>query len=383
MLLKTIKVEDKEIMLVGTAHISKESIDLVNKSIEEFKPEVIGVELDSERFHQLMFEEQWQQMNVMNAISEGKTYLLLLNLLLASFQRKLGSDVGVKPGSEMKEAILLAQQKGLKLALLDRSVRITLKRALGEMTLFEKLKLFIAFVQAMFGFDEEITKEKIEQLKQQDLMTQLMNELGRQMPSVKKVLVDERDIFIANSILSLPEKRILAVVGAGHLDGITKYLDKKRDVRELLTVKEKKSILSLVKWLIPIIFFLILFLTFQFKGFNAIVNALLAWILATGVFAALGALIAKANWKTIIVSFILAPLTTLHPLLAAGWFAALIEAKINTPQIKDFESMKDLKSYSDFNKNKVTHLLLVAAYTNIGATIGTIIVLPYLIAMLG
>jgi len=382
MLVRKINFNDKEIMLVGTAHVSEESINLVKKSIEEFCPEVIGVELDQKRFQQLMFEKEWQETNIMQALKEGKAYLMLLNILLASFQRRIGTNVGIKPGSEMKEAILLAKEKNISIALLDRDVRITLKRLLTEMHLIEKIKFFFALIQAMFGFEEEITKEKIEELKNQDVMTELINELSKQMPSVKKVLVEERDLFIANSILSLPQKKILAVVGAGHLEGIIKFLDKKRDVSELLKVKERKSIFFIVKWLIPLLFFLLLIVAFNFKGFNATLNMLVVWIFVVGFFSALGALIARAHWKSVLTAFIVAPLTTLHPLLASGWFAALMEAKINAPQIKDFESLNQLKDFSDFNKNKVSHLLLVAAFTNIGSTIGLIIAFPWIISLL-
>ncbi len=381
--IKRVFFEGKEIVLVGTAHISSQSVEFVENVIEQENPDVVGVELDKDRLATLDSPNQWKEMNIIEAIKGGKTYLLLLNLLLSNVQRKLGKQVGVKPGAEMKKAVDIAREKSLPIALLDRNIKVTLKRALAKMSFVEKIKLFWAVVMAFFGFgEEEITKEKVEELKKKDLMNQLLQELGTQMPSVKKVLVDERDIFIANRILAVDCKKIVVVVGAGHLDGIEKFLDKKRDTYSLNVIPSKKSVLSYVKYLVPLIFVGIVVTGFASKGLDVTVNILVYWILINGVLSALGALFARAHWKSIIVAFLAAPLTSLHPALAAGWFAGLSEAKIFVPKIKDFESLSKLENYSDLNKNRVTHILLVTAFANMGSTLGTIIALPYVLTLL-
>lgn len=381
-MIERITLPDKEIILVGTAHISRESIALVRKTISEEKPDIVGVELDRERLHQLLSEKKWQEMDIVQAIKEGKTYLLLFNLLLANIQRQFGEQIGIKPGEEMKAAIIAASENNIPVQLLDRDIKITLKRAMDRMSLFEKLKLASVILLSVFSTGEKITAEKVEALKDKDVINKLLQELSRQMPSVKKVLVDERDLFIANRILQAKGKKIVAVVGAGHLDGIKKYLDKQRNISLLNIIPKKTNYLKYLKYLIPLFFIAIIAYAVFFKGIYITLNIFAIWFLVNGTLSALGALLARAHWNSIAIAFLTAPFTSLHPALAAGWFAALAEAKVNSPKIKDFESLNNLSSFSDFNRNTVTHILLVAAYSNIGSAIGTVIAVPYALSLL-
>ncbi len=380
--IEKIKTAKKEIILVGTAHISQKSVSLVKKTIEEEKPDAIGVELDSQRFHQLLSGKKWRELDLVSIIKQGKAYLLLFNLLLSSIQRRLGEKVGIEPGKEMKTAIKIATATGTPLVLLDRDISITLRRALAELSFIEKLKLFFGVFSSLFGIGEEITKEKIEELKQKDVISELMDELGKELPSVKKVLVDERDLFIANRILAAKGKKIVAVVGAGHIGGIKKYLDKKRNISHLNNVPRKKSSLNYLKYLVPLFFATILAIGLLYRGINTTIGILWLWIAVNGSLSALGALLAGAHWKSIIVAFIAAPLTSLHPLLAAGWFAGIMEAKQRTPKVKDFETLGTI-SLRGLYKNNVSRILLVVVFANIGSAIGTIIALPWAISMLG
>ncbi len=373
--------EGKEIVLVGTAHISQKSVELVKQAIEFEKPDVVGIELDLQRLDVLLNEKKWKEMDIMQVVKEGKAPLFLLNLLLSNIQRNFGEQVGVSPGSEMLEAIKSAGEKNIPIALLDRDVKVTLKRAMDKMSFFEKIKILFSIMVGMFG-GEKLSPEKIEELKQKDSLNHLMQELGKEMPSIKEVLVDERDLFIANKILNIESKKIVAVVGLGHIEGIKKYLDKKRDVSEINSVQEKKSILRHASWIIPAIFIALLAYAFLTKGIDSILNFLAYWIIITGTFAALGALISKAHPYSIATAFIAAPLTTLHPALAAGWFSGLVEAKMRKPKVKDFEELNNLNSLGDFSKNNVTHILLVTALTNLGAMIGVVIAFPVIIKLI-
>ena len=377
-------VGDKEIILVGTAHISEKSIELVDKTIADEKPDVVGVELDEQRFHQLRHQEEWKELDISKIVSTGQTYLLLLNLLLANMQRQLGQQVGIRPGQEMLEAVEVAEKNNIPVLLLDRSARVTLKRALAELSIIEKIKLMLSIVTAIFGTGKEtITAQTVEQLKRKDVMTELMGELSREMPSLKKVLVDERDVVIANRILDSPGKKIVAVVGAGHVEGIKKYLDMKRDIGPLLKVgKKRTSVLKVLAYVIPVVFVVLVAYLFLTKGFNVGVNALIYWVIINGTLSALGVLIARGHIISAAVAFVAAPITTLHPLLAAGWFAGLAEAKIRNPKVKDFESLRNLNSFSDFTHNQVTRILLVVAFANLGATIGTLIAFPAIASLL-
>ncbi len=344
----------------------------------------MGVELDSQRFSQLKSGENWQRLDLGQVIASGQTYLLLVNLLLANLQRQVADRIGIRAGAEMLEAINESEQKGIPIALLDRSVSVTLKRAMKKMGVFEKLKFLYSVVLAAFGFgQEEITKEKIEEIKQKDVMTQLMEQLSKEFPSIKEVLVDERDTYIANKIMQIDAKKIVAVVGAGHVEGIKKNIGKIADLSVLETVDTKKSRLRYLGYLIPAFFIALLGYAFFVKGIGATVSFIVVWILVTGGLSALGVLVARGHPFSIITAFIAAPVTTLHPLLAAGWFAGYVEAKIKSPKVADFESLRNLNSFGDFTKNSVTKILLVVAFANIGATIGTLVAFPAIIAMIG
>jgi pheromone shutdown-related protein TraB len=374
----------KEVILVGTAHISKESIKLVEDTIEKEEPDIIGVELDKERLGQLLSGKKWQETNIVEIIQSGKTYLFLLNLLLSNMQRQIGSNVGVAPGAEMMAALKKAQGTQTPVQMLDRDVRVTLKRAFSEMGIIEKIKLGGSIIGGFFGAGEKITVEKIEELKKEDLINNLMKELGKQFPSIKKVLVDERDAYIAEMIRISPGKKIVAVVGAGHIEGIVECLMKKHrpDVKKLNSVPQKISIIKIIGILLPFIFLALIVIGFWSKGFDTTLNMLGYWVLITGGFSAIGALLARAHPLTILAAFASAPVTTLHPALAAGWVAGLVETRFNPPKVLDFEKLPEVSSLGGFYKNKVTHILIVAALTNIGATIGVIIAFPALLALL-
>jgi pheromone shutdown-related protein TraB len=259
-----------------------------------------------------------------------------------------------------------------------------LKRAFDSMSLIEKMKLGGSLMAGFFGVGEKITPEKIEELKKEDIMNNLMKELGKQMPSMKKVLVDERDLFIAESIRNSPGKKIVAVVGAGHLKGIKKTIESKIkiNVASLVNLPEKKNYFKFLKYLVPAIFIALLGYAVYTKGMNTTFDLLMIWFLINGTLSAIGALLARAHPFSIATAFIAAPFTSLHPAFAAGWFAAFIEAKYNSPKVIDFENLSGLNSLSEFYKNKVTHILIVAAFTNIGSMIGTIIALPYILSLL-
>ena len=382
MLAETVKIEDKTIVLVGTAHVSSESVELVKKTIEEEKPDVVGVELDVQRLKQLSQGKKWQEMDIGQIIKEGKTHLFLLNVLLSNLQRQIGDDFGVKPGSEMLQAIKIAAEQKIPIALLDRDVSITLRRALNKMSIVEKFKMGYSLLSGFLGFGKKLDKETIERLKEKDMLNALMQQLAKELPSVKEVLVDERDIFIANKILRINAKKIVAVVGAGHLEGIKKHLDKKVDISELLTAKKKKSLFSILKYAIPLVFFVFIGYGFWIKGFDIGLDLLLKWFLINGLLSALGAALARAHPLSILSAFLAAPFTSLHPAFAAGWVAGLVELKMRPPKVYDFEQLPKLNSITAMAKNRATRILIVTAFANIGSTIGTVIALPYLATLL-
>ena len=383
MLVREINKDGKEIILVGTAHISRKSEELVKETIDKYNPEIIGVELDYARLKQLRSGEKWRETNVVQVIKTGQTYLFLINLLLSNLQKKIGETIGIKAGSDMISAIEEAETRKIRIALLDRDIKITMKRAVAKATLVEKLKLFYSMSLMIFGAKKEkIDEARIEQMKKKDVMTELMEEFSRELPSLKEVLVDERDLYIADRIQRCPAKKIVAVVGAGHLDGIEKNIIEGRKAVGLDVAPKKKNYLKIIKYLIPLLFIVLIGTIFLTKDFSMGINALLVWFAVNGVLSAFGVLIARGHPLSILAAFLAAPFTSLHPFFAAGWFAALAEAKVRVPKVKDIEELPEIDSYSKLVKNNATRIIMVGALANLGSTIGTIVAFPYIATLL-
>ncbi|MBM3282135.1 MAG: TraB/GumN family protein [Candidatus Diapherotrites archaeon] len=384
------KLGEKEIILVGTAHISKTSVELVQKTITEEKPDIVGVELDEIRLQKLMNGEKWENTNVLKLIESGQSGLVLLNLFLSNMQKRLGENVGVKPGDEMKIAVEYAQQTKTPLLLMDRSLQITMKRALSNVSLWEKLKLGGSLVMGLFGdAEQKLDEKKIEEMKQSDLVTKLMEDLSKEYPKLKKTLVDERDAYIAHALIQTPGKKIVGVVGAGHVKGILEHLEKHRTgkkdeiipLNELNIVPTKKKN-KWMEWGIPIVFVAIFIWLFLQGGVESSLHFFAFWFIGHGILAALGALAGGAHWTTVLGVFLTAWFAALHPLIAAGWIAAAMEAKRDAPAMKDFTSLDKLNSLGSFRKNRVTQILLITVLTNLGSMLATILVIPYLVSVL-
>ena len=377
-----LKIKDKEIILVGTAHISKESINLVEQVINEEEPDTIGVELCQKRYDTILKKDKWEDTKITKIIKEGKTQLFLANLLISSFQKRIGKDLKVKPGAEMIQAIEAGKKVSAQIALLDRDIQITLKRAWRKMRILEKAKLFYSLLTGLIS-PEEIEEEMVEKIKEKDVMTQMMEEFGREVPSVKEVLINERDIYIANKILSAPGKKIVAVVGAGHINGIKKYLGEERDLEPLEEIPQGSPWLKYIAYIIPLVFLSIITWGFiNHRSVDLTITMLTYWFLINGFLSALGAMIAVGHPLTVLVAFVAAPFTSLNPTIGAGIVAGLVEAKLREPRVKDFHELNEITNFSGFYKNRISRILLVAALANLGSSIGTFVALPYLISLL-
>jgi pheromone shutdown-related protein TraB len=378
-----ISAAGKDILLVGTAHVSAESVELVRKTIDEEKPDAVAVELDAQRYESLVNKKKWDETEIHKVLSEKKTELFLLQLLLSNFQRKIGDKLGAKPGAEMAAAVEEAKKRNIRVELVDRDIRTTLKRAFARMGLKEKIKMLYGFVSGIFE-EEELEKDVLEKLKDNDVMTELMAELSREIPSIKEVLIDERDSYITEKILAADGKKIVAVVGAGHVEGIKKRLTEgsRTDTKKLELLPEGGRFWKYLGYAIPAIFLIIIVYGFYTNGANITIDLMIRWFLITGTFAAIGAAAALAHPLSILTAFVAAPFTTLHPALAAGWFSGLAEAWVRKPKVRDFDELYKLNSMSDYWKNGVTRILLVMAFTNIGATVGVVVGLPYLATLL-
>jgi len=381
---------NKNIILVGTAHISKESVDEVKQAIEKYNPDIVAVELCKRRYEVITEKDKWENTPVTQLLKSNNAYLVLAQTFLSSIQRRLGKEYGVEPGSEMIAACQEAKKHNLDIALVDRDISVTLKRAWRKMGLREKFRLFWEFMKAMVGYEEEdLENLDLEELMKEDVISALMKEFSDLAPSASNVLIHERDKYIAKKIYDESKKgKVVAVVGAGHVNGIKNLLDKKDldiDLKELDKVPKKRiSVSKIVAFAIPVIFALIIIWLLMSRGSNAwaeIGNVFFWWFIIHGILSALGAAIARGHPFSILTAFVAAPFTSLEPFFAPGWFAGLVEAKLRTPVIKDFHELRKIESLKEFWNNKVVRLLMVVALANLGSMIGTLIAFPYIASL--
>jgi pheromone shutdown-related protein TraB len=368
--------EDKEIILVGTAHVSRESADEVANVIEEEKPDTVCIELCQSRYQSITQKNRWQNTDLIKVIKEKKVFLLLSNLMLTSFQKKIGEKLGVKPGEEMMRAIEAAEAAGSSIHLADRDIRTTLSRTWRLMGLWTKLKLLAQFMLSV-GDVGDLKEEDIEEMKKRDVLEALLLEMGETLPELQRVLIDERDQYLTERIRSAPGNRIVAVVGAGHVPGIQRYWHEPVDLAALEELPPKGKFLFCLKWGIPALVVGLIVVGFFLAGASAGTHMIKWWVLANAVLAGLGAAIALAHPLTILSAVLASPLTSLNPMIAAGWVAGLVEAFLGKPKVKDFENLPaDILSAKGFWRNKITRILLIVVFTNIGSSLGAFVAIP-------
>jgi pheromone shutdown-related protein TraB len=373
---------EKQFVLIGTAHVSKESVRLVKAVIEEQRPNTVCVELCESRYQAIRQKDRWQDTDIVKIIREKKSFLLLSNLLLASFQKRIARQFDVKPGEEMITAINTAESLGAQIHLADRDIRTTLSRTWRVMGFWSKIKLLFQLMLSL-GELNEIKEEDIEKMKQQDVLETLLSEVGKSLPELKAILIDERDQYLAEKIRTAPGNKVVAVVGAGHIPGIQKYWNADIDTRALEQLPAKRKALGILKWLIPLVIVGLFIAGFFYGGKKAGTDMIVWWILANGILAGVGAIIALAHPATILSSIIAAPLTSLNPMIAAGWVSGLVEAFSRKPKVKDLESLpEDILSVRGFWRNKLTRILLVVVFTNLGSSLGTFIAFPVILKVL-
>lgn len=375
--------DDKEIVLLGTAHVSRSSAEAAETLIARESPDSVCVELCASRYQSIRQEKQWRDMDIVKVIKEKKAFLLFANLLLASFQRRIGDKIGSKPGEEMIRAIDAGEAAGAEITLADRDITVTLSRTWRSTSLWSKIKLVFQLILSMGGVDD-IEEADIERMKQTDMLESVLSEVEKTHPSLRKILIDERDQYLARKIARARGPKIVAIVGAGHLAGIQKYLAEDIDLAALETVPPKARRAGILKWLIPGLILLLMIAGFFYGGTEKGAGMISWWVGANALFAGLGTLAALAHPITIGATIVAAPLTSLNPMIAAGWVAGLIEAFLRKPKVRDFESLSDdILSVRGFWKNKVTRLLLIVILANVGSSVGTFVALPLMLRVLG
>ena len=368
--------------IIGTAHVSQDSVDEVKDAIYEHQPDIVAIELDRGRYTRLKEEmmgiEHDDTISVTKIIKENKVALFFTSTLLSYFQSKIGADVDVAPGSEMIGAIEASEDLGIPIALIDRDVNVTLQRALNKMGFIEKAKFLFGLIGSVFGLGDEEDID-IEDLKNPENIDELMEMFKDEAPSVYEVLVHERDAYLAGSIMRIPQDHVIAVVGAGHKPGIEEYLDnpeKLPNLRELEVIDEKKGIpwLKIFLAMIPILFVVIFFLAY-FSGINIAWN-IYDFIIISMIMVFIGSILSGSKLISAIVGGLVAPLTIIHPLIAAGWFSGLCEAKFRKVRQRDIKNLANIESFRDLWENNIFRILLVVIGTNLGVSIATLVILP-------
>ena len=411
----------KSILLVGTAHISEKSVKEVRAAIKKFKPDLVAVELCSDRYKALTRKQRWEKTSVIDVIRSGKGFLVLIQTFLAMTQRKMGKELGVEPGSEMIAAIKEARKMGIPVVLADRKITVTFRRAWRSMSFSEKLKLVWYSMKALVGYDRALEEEEIDldEIMDEDFISMMMDELRSFIPNATYALIDERDMYIAKGIvisrnsdleevktilakrrplrrlkdktkvkmkkdrkLNVPPRKVVAVVGAGHMKGIKNHLkdpEKLPELSELNKVPKKRiSLMKVFGYLIPVLFITMFIYLFYFGEWGKAQNIFFWWFIINGICSAVGAAAAKGHPASIGTAFLAAPFTSLNPTIGAGWVAGYVEAKLRNPTVEDIKALSKTETFSDFFNNKFIRVLMVMALANLGSMIGTLVAFPYI-----
>lgn len=362
----------REIYLVGTAHVSAKSAELVETVVRDVQPDSVAVELCSGRYRALKNPEEWKKTDIIQVVKQGKAFLLLAQLILAGFQKKIGQKLGVKPGLEMLKAVEVAEELGAETVLADREVSITLKRTWGNLGFWGGLKVIATLIADGFSSGQELDEEEIERLKTADVLEEAMQEFATALPSVRESLIDERDKYLASKIAGAPGEKVVAVVGAGHVPGITRYIHETIDIEPLETIPPPSIWGKIIGWGLPLLIISLIVYGLLTAGTDVGKQMLLDWLVVNAVFGGLGTLLAAAHPLTILVSFLVSPFTSANPAIAAGWVAGLVEATIRKPRVEDFEMLSaEPLTVRLVYKNRVTRVLLVVILTNLMGGLGT------------
>jgi pheromone shutdown-related protein TraB len=377
-IVKTVQCNQSKVTLIGTAHVSRQSVELVEEKINSGEYDCVAVELCDPRLNNITDSSTWKNLDIFEIFRQKKATLLLVNLALSAYQRRLAKKIGVQAGQEMIRAVELAREKNLRLEVIDRNVSTTLQRVITGVSFWQKMKIISGLIAGIF-VGEEISEEQIEDLKKGDMLHAVVEEFGATMPQVKSVLIDERDEYMTGRLMQLGDsedapKNIVAFVGAGHLVGMMpRFENPPQNGRlEELDQKPPSSKTGLyIGWGICLLILSMFYIGYQ-RSPELGWQLVMTWVFINGGLSALGALLAFAHPLTILTAFLAAPLTSLNPTISAGIVVGLVESYLRKPKVADFESLRDdLAVMSMWWKNGVMRVLIVFLFANIGSMVGT------------
>lgn len=368
--------------IVGTAHVSETSVREVKQVIEALRPDTVCLELCEPRYNALTNESAWKNLDIFAVIKEGKTLFLLGNLAVGAYQRRLGAELGVKPGAELLEAARVAREVGAEVVLVDRDIHVTLKRTWGSLGFVKKMSLLGAIFGGLTS-REKVSAEEIERIKEQAHLSEMLAEFARVMPEVKAPLIDERDQYLMSKIEEAPGQSVVAVVGAAHVPGMKKNFGVPIDRSALEEIPTPSRVWGLLKWLIPAIILAAFAWGYFRKTGGSLEDMLIAWILPNSIMAGLLTAIAGGKLLSIGTALVASPLTSLNPLLGAGMVVGLLEAWLRKPTVEDCERINDdVQSIRGVYRNPVTRVMLVTVGATLGSALGAWIGLGWVVALL-
>lgn len=373
---------DKEIYLIGTAHVSQKSVEEVERVIQEIRPDTVCVELDEQRHRMLVDQDAWKKLDIFQVIRQKRVLFLLSSLALGAYQRRLGEKLGVRPGAELLAAVKSAEAVGAHVVLADRDIQATLKRTWANLGFWDRMNITGGLVAAPFE-TEDIDAQKIEALKDQDTIGEMLKQVAAELPKIKTPLIDERDAYLISSIREAPGKKIVGVVGAAHVEGMVRLLEAPVDRSELAAIPPPSPWTRILAWVIPTLMLLAFYKGYQGHAGQRLEEMLLAWAIPTGALSGLFTIAALGHPITIVTACVVAPITTLHPAIGAGMITGLVEAWVRKPTVEDCEKVAEaVSSVRSAYANRVTRVLIVSVLSSIGAALGAWVGATWVVSLL-
>lgn len=362
--------QGKQIILVATAHVLKQSAELIKKMIHEERPDSVCVELDEERYQSILNPKAWENTDIIQVIKSKKVGFLLANLILGSYQKRIAKDLDTVAGQEMLEGINSAKETGAQLVLADRSIQTTFTRIWRKLNLWDKAKLLFDLLVSEDD-DKSLSNDDVSELLKTDVLASVTAQVREKFPKIADILISERDQYLAHMIKEAPGKTVVAVLGGAHVPGVTQEIFKTQDIAELSKVPAKNPVSRVLGWAIPVLI-IGLMLYSLIMNVETGVRQLSSWALWTGVPAAVFTALSFGHPLSILTSLVAAPFTTLNPLIACGWITGLVEATIRKPTVQDINNIpRDIFSLKYFFKNRFLKVLLIVIMANIGSSIGS------------
>lgn len=368
-----LEYNDKEILLIATAHVSKESAELVKQVIDEERPDSVCIELDEDRYQNIQNPKAWESTDIVKVIKSKKVGFLLANLALGSYQKRIAQKLDAPVGGEMLQGIQSAKETGAELVLADRSIQTTFLRIWRKLGLIEKVKLITSFVIPGDDDDDELSDSDLQELLQKDMLESALSDMRKEFPKIGDILVSERDQFLAAKIKNAPGKKVVAVLGGAHVPGVTEEIYKERDIESINVVPPKKKTGKIIGWAIPAVILFLIIYAFALN-FETGLQQLSSWILWNGTLAAIFTALLLGHPLSILTAFVAAPITSLNPMLACGWFAGLVQATVKKPTVQDVMNVHtDIFSLKGLYRNRFLKALMIVVFANIGSSIGTFV----------